>query len=248
METLIAWKNRIALSGTTLKLLAMLCMTVDHMGLLLFGNFWLCRLIGRLAFPIFAYMIAEGCRYTRHKVRYLLILLGEGLLCSAVYYIAEGSLEQNILITFAFSVFLTFGLFYLKEQINRQPVSPGKLLLALFWVLGTLAAVFFLGFPPPFLKDAGFSLDYGAIGVLCPVIVAILPDRRSRWLGLAAALVLLAFSMGGGRQWFGLLALIPLFFYSGKRGRFSLKYLFYAYYPLHLLALEGIRMLIRSVA
>ena len=245
METLIAWKNRIALSGTALKLLAMLCMTVDHMGLLLLDNFWLCRVIGRLAFPIFAYMIAEGCRYTRHKSRYLLILLGEGLLCSAVYYLAQRSLAQNILITFSLSVLLIFGLFDLKKQAEQTGNLP-RLLLSLFWVLGTLAVTFFLGFPPSFLREAGFSLDYGVVGVLCPVIVAILPDRRSRWLGLAAALVLLAFSMGGGRQWFGLLALIPLFFYSGKRGKYSLNYLFYVYYPLHLLVLEGIRSLVHS--
>ena len=242
METLTALKNRIALSGTSLKIFAMLCMTVDHMGLLLLDNFWLCRVIGRLAFPIFAYMIAEGCRYTRHRARYLLLLLGEGLLCSAVYYLAQGSLEQNILITFSLSVLLIFGLFDLKKQTERTGNLP-RLLLSLFWVLGTLALSFFLGFPPPFLRDAGFSIDYGVVGVLCPVVVAVLPDRRSRWLGLAAALVLLAFSMGGGRQWFGLLALIPLFFYSGKRGKYSLKYLFYLYYPLHLLALEGIRTL-----
>ena len=123
METLTALKNRIALSGTSLKIFAMLCMTVDHMGLLLLDNFWLCRVIGRLAFPIFAYMIAEGCRYTRHRARYLLLLLGEGLLCSAVYYLAQGSLEQNILITFSLSVLLIFGLFDLKKQFSA-PWEP----------------------------------------------------------------------------------------------------------------------------
>ena len=57
------------LSGNQLKLIALITMTVDHMGLILFDQFILLRIVGRLAFPIFAWMIAEGCRHTRRMGR-----------------------------------------------------------------------------------------------------------------------------------------------------------------------------------
>ena len=59
------------LTGNQLKIIAMICMTVDHVGFILFPKQEIFRIIGRLAFPIFAYMIAEGCRYTRNYGRYL---------------------------------------------------------------------------------------------------------------------------------------------------------------------------------
>ena len=59
------------LSGNQLKLIALAAMTVDHIGVQFFPNIQLLRIIGRLALPIFAYMIAQGCRYTKNKARYL---------------------------------------------------------------------------------------------------------------------------------------------------------------------------------
>ena len=73
------------INGTHLKLLAMVTMTLDHVGLILLGNYQPFRIIGRFAFPIFAYMIAEGCRYTRNKVRYFGIIFGLGLLFQTFY-------------------------------------------------------------------------------------------------------------------------------------------------------------------
>ena len=60
-------------SSSTLKLLACLFMLIDHAGLLLFPRYKIFRIIGRLAFPIFAYLIAEGCRYTRNKLKHFLL-------------------------------------------------------------------------------------------------------------------------------------------------------------------------------
>ena len=58
------------LSGNALKIIAAITMFIDHMGLMLFPKTLIFRYIGRLAFPIFAFMIAEGCRYTRNRLRY----------------------------------------------------------------------------------------------------------------------------------------------------------------------------------
>ena len=69
------------LSSNALKLIALLSMTVDHIGLLLFPRLRIARILGRIAFPIFAYMIAEGCRHTSRRARYLgtVFLLGAAM-------------------------------------------------------------------------------------------------------------------------------------------------------------------------
>ena len=59
-------------TGNELKLIAMIAMTCDHVGLQLLPGVPVLRIIGRLALPIYAYMIAEGCRYTRSRKKYLL--------------------------------------------------------------------------------------------------------------------------------------------------------------------------------
>ena len=72
----IQTKKFAGLTGNQLKLLALIAMTCDHVGLQLLPQFIILRIIGRLAAPLFAYMIAEGCRYTHDRGRYLGRLLG----------------------------------------------------------------------------------------------------------------------------------------------------------------------------
>ena len=56
------------LSGNALKIIAAISMVIDHVGLMFFPTLKILRIIGRLAYPIFAFMIAEGCYYTKNKV------------------------------------------------------------------------------------------------------------------------------------------------------------------------------------
>ena len=94
------------LTGNQLKILALIAMTCDHVGLQLFPGCQMLRVIGRLAFPIFAYMIAEGAKYTKNRTKYFFQMFGLGFICQLVYFFAMGSLYQCILITFSFSVVL----------------------------------------------------------------------------------------------------------------------------------------------
>ena len=57
------------LSGTAIKIIALLSMTIDHVGVIFYPDVMLFRIFGRIAMPIFAYMIAEGCVYTKHKAK-----------------------------------------------------------------------------------------------------------------------------------------------------------------------------------
>ena len=97
-------ENMKRLNGNQLKIIALVTMTIDHVGMYLLPQFVILRIIGRLSMPIFAYMIAEGCRYTKNKKYYLLLTLGVGLICQVVYWIAMQSLYQCILITFSLSI------------------------------------------------------------------------------------------------------------------------------------------------
>ena len=104
------------LNGNHLKLIAAFAMLLDHAGILLFPRVRMLRILGRLAYPIFAYMIAQGCHYTRNKLRYFLMVFGLGAVCQLVYYFASGDTYLNILLTFSLSILLI----YVGQALYRQ--------------------------------------------------------------------------------------------------------------------------------
>lgn len=219
-------------TGNQLKVLAMIAMTCDHLGVMLFPNAVILRLIGRLALPIYAYMIAEGCRHTRSKGKYLLRLAGLGIACQIVYFVAMRSLYQCILITFSLSVCLICAIDYAQK---KRDVMSRTLAQAAFFIICFVA----LGIPILF-PETGFQVDYGIIGVLLPVLVYFGPDRQKY---LTAGLILLGLG-SGGIQWFSLAAVPLLGMYNGKRGTAKLGWLFYLYYPLHLAAIYGLSLIL----
>ena len=216
------------LTSNQLKLLAMLTMTLDHIGVQMFpGVLWL-RIVGRLAFPIYAYMIAEGCAHTRNRRKYLLQMAGLALLCQLVYFFAMGSLFQCILVTFTLSILLIYAC-----DTGSRPLTA----LALLGVAFVTVAL------PRLLPGTDFAIDYGFFGVLVPVAAYLGETRREKLLFTAGALVVLAWLVGG-IQWYSLAALLPLALYGGQRGKRRMKWLFYLYYPLHLAAIYGISLLL----
>ena len=216
------------LTSNQLKLLAMLTMTLDHIGVQMFpGVLWL-RIVGRLAFPIYAYMIAEGCAHTRNRRKYLLQMAGLALLCQLVYFFAMGSLFQCILVTFTLSILLIYAC-----DTGSRPLTA----LALLGMAFVTVAL------PRMLPGTDFAIDYGFFGVLVPVAVYLGKTHREKLLFTAGALVALAWSVGD-IQWYSLAALLPLALYGGQRGKRRMKWLFYLYYPLHLAAIYGISLLL----
>ena len=97
------------LSSNALKLIALVSMTVDHIGLILFPQYRVLRIIGRIAFPIFAYMIAEGCRYTSNRIRYFLTIFLLGAAVQVFFWLIRRSVYQHVLITFSMSIVLIFS-------------------------------------------------------------------------------------------------------------------------------------------
>ena len=227
--------NPKGLNGNQLKLIALVTMTIDHMGMMLLPQYPILRIIGRLAYPIFAYMIAEGCFYTRSMGRYLGTVAVWAGICQGVYLFAMGSLYQCILVTFMLSIGLVLLIKNAREKKN--PVAWGLVVAAL------VAVIFICEVLPLLLSGTDFSVDYGSVGVLMPVLIYLGKDKKQKLLLAAAGLCCLALSVGWV-QWFSLPALVLLALYNGQRGKANLKYLFYIYFPAHLLALYVIGLLV----
>ena len=224
-------KTRPGLTGNQLKLIAMAAMTLDHVGAYLLPQVLVLRILGRLSMPIYAYMIAEGCRHTRNRWGYFRRLLGLGVLCQVVNYLVTGSLYQGILITFSLAVLL---IFLLADYSSRPSFGTGLRLGGCFFAVG-----FFCEILPRLLPGTDFAVDYGFIGVLLPMLVYLGQTQSQRWLLLTAGLALLSWNLGGV-QWFCLAAVPILALYNGEKGRYAIGRLFYLYYPAHLVVIYAI--------
>lgn len=218
------------LTGNQLKIIAMIAMTCDHVGVQLFPQFLWLRIIGRLAMPIYAYMIAEGCRHTRNRIKYFLRLFGMGALCQIVYFAAMGSLYMCILITFSLSVIM-IGLMDAVEQ-KKDTWNWVKLLA------GTVGVFFLCTVLPDLLPHTDYEIDYGLPGVLLPVLIYGAGTR-----GLLIGLMLVALEYGGS-QWLAFLSVPLLLAYNGQRGKANMGRLFYWYYPIHMVVIYGLSLLL----
>ena len=234
-------------SACTLKVIACVLMLVDHACVMFFPQYEWMRIVGRLAYPLFAYFIAEGCRYTKNKVRRFLSVFILSVVCELFYIIFSGEYYGNILLTFSISILLIYLLQYTKKAFVLS-TKKGVLLTAVFSLCVVMVYVF----------CEHIGVDYGFFGVMAPVFV-ILPDdvslsakdtynrvyKRVLSLGFfAGGLVLLSFvDPPIDCQVWSLLSIVLLAFYNGERGRYNLKYGFYLFYPLHMVVLEGIYML-----
>lgn len=220
------------LTGNQLKLIALLTMTIDHIGYLLFpGVLWL-RLVGRLAMPIYAYFIAEGCRYTHSMAKYLRSVGLMALLCQTVSLLF-GSLYQCILVTFSMSI----GLILLLQKAGKTK----KLIWWLLFAAGLVLAWFLTQTLPGLLPGTDYEVDYDFLGVILPILIWLMPTRPLQLLVMSGVLLLMTLRLPV--QLFSLGAVALLALYNGQRGRLQLKQLFYWYYPAHLAVIYLLAML-----
>ena len=235
--------NNRKLSSTALKLLACGFMLCDHVGVRLLPEIMLLRIIGRLAFPLFAFFIGEGCRYTSNRLKHFLCIFALGAVCESVYIIYMGSWYGNTLLTFSLSTLLI----YLMQWSRVKEELSGYCLFGAA-IVGTAVLMNYVNF------------DYGFFGVILPLFAAYPGDRRGENPPLSPAPLsgknkVFLFAVGimltaignplGMRQFFALLTVPLLAAYSGKAGKIKLKYFFYIFYPVHMLLIEVTAMLTR---
>ncbi len=218
------------LDGTALKLIAMVSMVFDHVGDNFFPEQTWMRVIGRIALPIFAFCVAEGFCHTRDRKKYLR-RMGLFALVSEIPFdlVTAGKLlefgHQNIMLTFFWAI---LGL--LCYEALREKLKKGGLVLGIFVLLLFAGASLILG------------LDYNFLAVGLIFLYYLLRDKALLWRN-AAGMAFHAMLRNVGIYWFGLLGFLPLFLYNGEKGR-GLKWLFYLFYPGHLLLIWGIRLLL----
>jgi hypothetical protein len=223
-----------------LKIIAALTMVIDHVGFIFLNPdtdlYTISRAIGRIAFVLFAYMIAEGFHNTKDLKAYILRLaVFAGLLELFLigYYFLIG---VNMILNFNILWTLLFGLLsiYLFSHKNHYYKIPAILLVLLAELL---------------------DLSYGGYGVLMILFFGIYRNKITNLSNLILLNLLfidkpLYTYLGWANaakfpviQWFSVLAIIFIFLYNGQMGKYKLKWFFYLFYPAHLALLYLINIL-----
>ncbi len=244
------------ISSAGLHVIAMFCMLWDHAAASLVYStndvfYDTLRIIGRIAFPIFAFMTAEGFFYTSNLKKYALRLLAFALVSEIPFnlLISGGVIypfHQNVLFTFL----MALGAMWVLEKAKQAKAAWLKPIA----VIGVVALSYLLG-------TLTFADYYGG-GILTVLVFYFF--REKKWynlLGQIAALLYINVEVLGGYgysieimgneiflplQAFALLALIPIWLYNGRKGHSSkaFKYACYAFYPVHMLVLFALMLLL----
>ena len=229
------------LDGGTLKGIAAALMLTDHVGAILLPEVLVLRCVGRLAFPIFAFFIAEGYAHTRNFGRYFRRLAILAVVSEIPFNLENGAVfdltRQNVLFTFCLALLTLQGLEALGRERGFGRWAGCGLVLAAGFAAGEL-----------------LRTDYGGWGVVTVALLYLCRDGKyaKLWLLLAMAAVnglgmgSLTMPVFGGEmpiQIFAVAALPVIWFYNGQAGPKGLRRAFYVFYPAHLLVLEGIRTL-----
>lgn len=227
----------------------MVFMLCDHLwATVIPGNDWM-TCVGRIAFPIFAFMIVEGYFHTRSLKKYVGRLFLFAVLSEIPFNLVMGSslfypLHQNVLWTFLIGIFLIW--------LNELARKKKTLWLRIIVGAGTVCLAYILGLVT--------FVDYNCGGVLTVLVFYFFRGRKWwHFLGQLLCLFYINAELLSGfcysvdllghtyfieRQLFALFALLPIWLYRGKQGPYNktLKYLYYGFYPVHLLILGLVQM------
>lgn len=224
-----------------IKIVAVITMTFDHVGYMLFPEVDTLRIIGRIAMPLFCLLIAYGVTKTRNPFKYFLRLFGFAV---AVQLFFNLYIEHNLFAFYNWNVFFTLSLGVAAASLvkiaitlctGQDKLSFKRFILITGIILGACAIAIFADILP-------LEYNYGSAGVLLVVLfymalrhsVAALKVTSAG--SLAVFNILLFFLMDGWWiQWFAFLALPFILLFVDRKLKISAaeKYAFYIYYPLH---------------
>ena len=205
----------------TLKIIGIITMFMDHYNYII-GGPGIFDILGRIAFPIFAFALVEGYKHTRDIRKYFLRIGLSAILFQIPIWILKYETPLNIFFT------LFFGLLCIYIFDNYNFIS--KILILPVIIFAIL-----------------IEIDYGIYGIL--LIICFYAGYNNKYIRIILPLLLniwIYFS----KNLFGIdkiqvcsvLALIPIYFYNGKKGK-NMKYFFYVFYPAHFLVIELIKKL-----
>jgi hypothetical protein len=242
------------LNSFQIKLIAIITMVIDHAGMIFFPRIIVFRIIGRIAFPLFAFFIAEGFRHTRSVKKYLFRLL----LCAVLFQVPDwlfgSETMRRIFISWGWesvpsinyelnifaTLFLGLAAISLYNKLKEKHIAYSWLAVTAMAVIAQI-----------------IGADYGAYGVLFIIVFYIVERNTIRiligWIILhtmyaayevfssymASSVIAFPHSI----QLYSLLSIGVIALYNGERGR-KMKYFFYLFYPLHMVVLYVIDYII----
>lgn len=223
-----------------LKMIAIITMVIDHVGAVLFPMNMMFRYIGRISFPLFVFLLVEGSIHTRKIRKYELRMFLFAFISEIPFDLAFSNEIVNI---HSQNVFWTLGIglvmldliqngaFYIKQHrsdliqeawIESQPIP----IIWQFIVVAVCSCV-----------AQVLQTDYGAGGILMIYLVWMTHENVPAQAVSFAVIAILFF---GVVELPGVIAFLPILLYNGKKGP-SAKYIFYAFYPVHLFLLHLIQ-------
>lgn len=263
------------MNAQRLKLIAILSMTIDHLGVVfntlyrykiagdefasyMTDAYWQMRLIGRLAFPIFCFLVAEGCAYTKDLKKYIGRLAVFALIAQIPYQVFWGmrtGIDSAINSLFRFTsgnvlITLTLGavIIFFYDKLFR--VDKSKIFYRILFIMGIIAS---------FITVILLRGEYDLCGLLIiPLVYVFRPKKdtdidskvsgtKYTQLMCCALVTLLYYLLILNHQLFEAIAaassVFPLLLYNRKAGNRKWKWGFYIYYPAHMLILSAIMYL-----
>lgn len=213
------------LSSFSLKCIACLSMVSDHIGIVFFPQYEIFRMLGKIAFPIFCFLLVEGLNHTRDVKKYLLRLLLFAFVSEIPYDLgisgkAINFNEQNVFFTLFFGLLL---MAVFKEKMH--------FILKILITIAVCAVVYFM------------NCDYNLFGIAL-ILIYFGAGKMKHIFGALWHPALWIWEMGFSCQYFGVFATPLLLCYNGERGR-KAKYLFYIFYPAHLLVIYIVSLIIK---
>ena len=235
--------NKLPFGGLTsnmLRILAMAFMICDHLwAKVVPGNDWM-TYVGRMTFPIFAFMISEGFIHTSNLKKYILRLLAFAVISEIPFNLFYGGswfypYHQNVMFTLLFGLLAIMLIDKAKKNRDAKTIVKSALLVIL---LGIASFICFV--------------DYGFWGFLIVIMFYLFRNFPFAWLAQLAAMVIINCELFEGQfivvdlfgksfefatQGFAVFSLIPIWLYGGRKGKSSkiMQYGFYAFYPLHMI-------------
>jgi hypothetical protein len=214
----------------TIKLIAITTMIIDHVGLFFFPHIFLFRVIGRLSFPLFAWLIANGAIHTKNSTTYAIRLLALALVAQIPFTLANQQIntspgELNVV----FTLFLGLVPIIVMQKTQKK----------IFWTLAIIGAIA--------ISDA-LSTDYGTAGILSiisfylfynnfgkmifsQILILFIFPYLTLFFEYLFHLCLTTYYLDSHYEFFGICSLFFIANYNKKMG-WGIKYLFYSFYPL----------------
>lgn len=213
-------KSFLPFSSSALKIIACITMVIDHVGFLFFPDQEIWRIIGRLSFPLFAFLIAEGYHHTKDVRMYVKRLFLFALISQLPYMLLLHAGGMEI---FELNVFFTL----LTGLLALIGLSKLRFLYSFLLIIATCFVAQF------------FHFSYGAFGMITIFTSYLFLNNRKIGI-ITLSLIPFVNNLFNTLQWTAIFSLPFIALYDGKKGFSFPRYFFYWFYPAHIVLLCAI--------